>query len=131
LTEKALTAKRQKIVAEAAGAGKAEPKVNDLDVWALVVRAGVKNSSDDQEAHLRLAAYAKQHCGEAMVHYLFRRRQQLPKMIDDIWQWENVEKMAEQSQKSRIALLTEAGRGPCVCQGVWWQTVVESSVRTT
>ena len=129
VTAKALTAKRQKIVAEATEAGEAEPKVNDLDVWALVVRSGVRNTDDDKRAHLRLGAFAKQHCGEAMVHYLFRRRQQLPKMIDDIWQWENMESLAEQAGKSRIALLNAAGSSACVCNGIWGRTVADSFVQ--
>eukprot|EP00973_Karenia_brevis_P077871 10820062-Karenia_brevis.AAC.1 len=73
VTAKAIQAKRQKLVQQAAESGRKEPKVNDLDVWALVVRAGVRNSDDDRNAHLKLAAYAKQHRGEAMLHYLWRR----------------------------------------------------------
>ena len=68
VTADALRAKRLKTVQAATEAGEAEPKFTDLDVWALVVRAGIRNTPDDCTAHLQLVAYAKQHCGEAMVH---------------------------------------------------------------
>ena len=126
VTEAALTAKRQKVVGEATADGKAEPKVNDLDVWALVVRAGVRNDTDDQTAHLQLAAYAKEHCGEAMVQYLFKRRSFLRRMVDDIWQWENVEQALATAQRSRRDALTAAEQSPCVCQGAWLAFVKSS-----
>ena len=135
VTERALTAKRQKMASAAAAAGKGEPKVNDLDVWALVVRSGVRNSEDDQTAHLQLAAYAKEHCGEAMVQYLFRRRHVLRKMIDDIWEWENVEQALAVARRTRLDALTAAEQAPCVCQGEWtafvrsslWQNGIRAS----
>ncbi len=126
VTARALNAKRQKLVQAAAQAGEAEPKINDLDVWALVVRAGVRNTADDRRAHLQLASFAKQHCGEAMVHYLFRRRHQLPGLIDDIWQWENVEQLAHEAQLTRLQSLQAAAQGPCVCGKAWLNFVVSS-----
>ena len=71
VTSKALCAKRAKVVQAAAEAGEGEPKVTDLDVWALVVRTGCRNTVDDRNAHLQLAAYAKQHCGADMAHCLW------------------------------------------------------------
>ena len=119
VTARALGAKRQKVVQEAASAGRAEPRVNDLDVWALVVRTGVRNDVDDQTAHLRLAAYAKNHCGEAMVSYLFRRRHKLHAMIDDIWQWEDIEQAVAVARRSRLEALAAAEGAACVCGGEW------------
>ena len=83
-----------KLMEEAVQKGKEEPKVNDLDVWALVVRVGLKNSPDNRQAHYRLIQYAREHCGEAMVHYFWKKRAQLPAMIDDFWIWENIKDCA-------------------------------------
>ena len=126
ITAPAITAKRQKLVQNATEKGEAEPKVNDLDVWALVVRAGLRNTPDNRKAHLQLASFAKQHCGEAMVHYLFRRRSQLPQMIDDIWQWENAEELAEESRLNRRQLLDAAESSACTCEGAWLKYVLVS-----
>ena len=129
VTASAIDAKRQKVVCEATERGKAEPKINDLDVWALVVRAGFRNTPDDRSAHVQLAAYAKQHCGEAMVHYLFRRRNRLPQLIDDIWQWECVEMLAEVGRRSRLEALRAAADAACVCQGRWLACVTAAFVQ--
>ena len=126
VTEKALEAKRLKLVHEAVQNGKAEPRINDLDVWALVVRAGVRNDVDDQTAHLQLAAYAKKHCGEAMVHYLWKRRNVLRRMIDDIWLWQNIEDAVALARRSRLESLTVAEQGPCTCGGAWPTFVVST-----
>ena len=83
---------------------------------------------DDRTAHLQLAAYAKQHCGEAMVHYLWRRRSHLPQMIDDIWVWENVEQIVEVSRRTRMEALQVAAHSPCVCQGQWMSYVSSALV---
>ena len=124
VTVAAFTAKRQKLASEAARNGEAEPKVNDLDVWALVVRSGVRNSDDDKTAHLQLAAFAKEHAGEAMVHYLFKKRFVLPRMIDDIWLWENVDEYVSVARRSRMDALTCAQQSPCICGGAWPAFVV-------
>ena len=126
VTAHALSAKRAKLVQTAAENGLPEPRITDLDVWALVVRANIRNTPDDRSAHIRLAAYAKQHCGDAMVHYLFRRRQRLPTMIDDIWQWERAEQLAEVACKSRLELLQAAAQSACTCEGAWPALVVSA-----
>ena len=119
VTAKASEAKRLKMVHEAAETGAKEPKINDLDVWALVVRAGIRNTKDNRQAHLRLAAYAKEHCGEAFVHYLWKRRLQLPSMIDDFWLWENVEEAAAVAERTRVESLRYASTTACSCNGLW------------
>ena len=124
VTAEALTAKRQKVASDAARDGKAEPKVNDLDVWALVVRSGVRNDDDDQTANLQLVAFAKAHCGEAMVNYLFKKRHVLPRMIDDIWLWENIEEYVAVARRSRLDALSAAQQSQCTCGGAWPAFVV-------
>ena len=126
---KAFSAKRLKLTQQAAEAGLAELRVNDLDVWAMVVRSGIKNTSDDRSAHLQLAAYAKAHCGETMVHYLWRRRHQLPNIIDDVWLWENVEEAAAAAQRTRIQSLGLAWDSACICGGAWLTFVISSFVQ--
>ena len=47
----------------------------------MVVRAGTRNTPGDRTARHQLVAYAKPHCGEALAHYLWRRRSRLPHMV--------------------------------------------------
>ena len=84
VTAAATTARRMGMLQKAGEEGKHDPKVNDLDIWALVVRSGIRNTPDNRQAHLRLAAYAKAHCGETVVHYLWKKRHQLRSLIGDI-----------------------------------------------
>ena len=126
ITAAALQAKRARLVQDACEAGEKEPTITQMDVWALVVRAGIRNTADNRKAHLQLADYAKDHCGEAMVHYLFRHRQQLPAMIDDIWEWEEVKTVVAQAGRSRLETLVEASNTPCICAGQWAAHAVSS-----
>ena len=89
VTQKATEAKRMKLIHEAAENG-TEAKVNDLDIMSLVVRTGIKNTPDNRNAWMQLAHYAKMNCGEAIYHYLWKRRHMLSSMIDEIWLWENI-----------------------------------------
>ena len=126
VTSKALDVRRAKVVTEATAKGKAEPRVTDLDVWALVVRAGVRNTDDNRNAWMQLVAYAKLHCGEAMVHYLWKKRGILPAMIDDIWQWECIEDAAASAMRSRVETMKAALSSPCVCNGAWMAFVMSN-----
>ena len=126
VTGSALTARRHLAAQKAAEKGKSDPRVTDLDIWALVVRAGLRNTADDRQAHLRLAAHAKAHCGEAVVHYLWKKRHQLPAMIDDIWLWENIEEAAKAAQMSRKEAVEVAAAATCSCSGAW-KTFVSKS----
>lgn len=127
VTQKALEAKRLKLIHEAAENG-TEPKVNDL-VMALVVRTGIKNTPDDRDAWMQLASYAKKNCGEATYHYLWKRRHILSSMIDEIWLWENIGEHAATSMRSRIETLKQARKAPCICNGEWLALVTESFVK--
>ena len=129
VTAKALEAKRRKIVNEAVEAAKHEPRITDLDVWALVVRCGVRNTPDNRNAWMQLVAYAKAHCGEAMVHYLWKKRANLPTMLDDIWEWECIEDVAAAAQRTRIETLTVAAASACSCGGSWLTFVLASLIQ--
>ena len=119
VTTKALDSKKQKLVHEAAEAGEKEPKVTDLDTWALVVRVGVRSTPDSRSADVQLASYAKQHCGEAMAHALWRRRHQLANLIDGVWKWENIEATAAETHLTRVQILESftSPETPCECRG--------------
>ena len=125
VTQKALEAKRMKLIHEAAENG-TEAKVNDFDIMALVVRTGIKNTPDNRSGWMQLAHHAKENCGEAIYHYLWKRRHILPSMIDEIWMWDNIAEHAAASMRSRVDVLKQACRTPCTCNGEWL-TVVTSS----
>ena len=126
VTAKAMEARREQRVLAAAEAGKAEPKFTDLDVWSLVVRANIRNTPDNRKAWAQLVAYAKAHCGASMVHYLWKRRNQLTSMIDDIWEWECIDDVAAASQRTRMQAMEAAASSPCTCGGAWMAFVITS-----
>ena len=126
VTAKALEAKRRKLVNAACEAGSKDPRATDLDVWALVVRTGIRNTDDDRAAYLRLVAYAKENCDEAMLHYLWKRRNHLPTIIDDIWLWENAADAAASAARTRVQCLRVAVASACVCGGGWTAYVMRS-----
>ena len=70
--------------------GKPEPRPSEIDVWPLVVRHGIRNTDDNQEAYLRLIEVATDKCSPAMVQFLFRIRRKLPGLIDDVWKWHEI-----------------------------------------
>ena len=88
----------------AAEKGKPE-KVTEMDVWAVVLRAGVENTPDQQDADMRLAAWALKHESWAMHQYLFKNRLKLNSLIDDIWRWERVHDIVAQSQRTPMEIL--------------------------
>ena len=98
-------------------ANRADPKITDLDVWALVVRLGVRNTADNRHAHLQLVSYAKNHCGDSMDQYLWKWRSQLPQIIDDTWLWENADAEAAESARTRMETMAVAFESKCVCGG--------------
>jgi hypothetical protein len=126
ITAAALGAKRLRVEQKAAEKGKPDPRVTDMDIWALVVRSGIRNTTEDPRAHLRLGQYAKAHCGEAMVQALFRLRHKLPSLIDDIWEWESLDDIVAVTARSRVELLDEAAAKPCACGGAWKNFVLSS-----
>ena len=129
VTQKALETKRMKLMQEAAENGTAEPKVNDLDIMALVVRTGIKNTPDTRDAWMQLVSYAKENCGEATYHYLWKRRHILSSMLDEIWLWENISEHAAASMLSRIETVNKSRKTPCVCHGEWLALVTDSFVK--
>lgn len=126
LTAAALRKRRLDADNEAAELGKRVPKITELDVWPIVVQHGFRNTADDEHAHLELIAFAKTHCSDAMHRFLFKHRQRLPALIDDIWRWETVEETLAKARMARLRLLEEAAQTPCRCQGEWRSTVTDA-----
>jgi hypothetical protein len=125
MTAAASLARRWKASQQAAEEGSAEPRVTELDVWAMVVRAGIRNTDDDHTAHQQLAQYAKSHCSGAMRAWLFKNRAKLPGLIDDIWQWECVEGILAETRRGRVEALQDAAESPCICADTWPKHVVK------
>ena len=123
---RALEARRTHQVQTQSGKGKPEPRVEEIDVWPVVVRAGVRNTPDDPYAAQRLVQYAKENCSQKMVAWLFKNRGRLPKLIDDVWAREEVDAFIEDVGVPRFDKFLAAVRGPCVCQGRWLHHVRES-----
>ena len=127
VTAEALRIKRLRLVHEATEQGKPEPKACEMDVWALIVRTGIRNTPDDRTADLQLAAYAKAHCGIDMVSLLFKLRARLSALIDDVWQWEEIGDKLPHLRMGRLEALEAARARACECGGRWLQAVIESS----
>ena len=128
ITAAAIRAKRIKVEDKALEEGKREPRVSDMDVWAVVVRQGFRNTDDSRNAHIELAAYAKRHCGDVMVHYLFKNRSRLPQLIDDIWQWEEIDDVVQDVRRTRAEAMAAAAASPCVCNGDWLSFIVSGPI---
>ena len=123
---RALEARRAHYVQTQSESGEPEPRVEEVDVWPVVVRAGFRNTPDDPYAAQRLISYAKESCSQKMVAWLFKNRERLPKLIDDVWAWEEVDNFLTDVGAPRFAKFISAARGACVCQGRWLHHVRES-----
>lgn len=124
ITAQALNARRWAITKSVADKGKADNRVTEMDVWGVVVRAGIRNTDDNRTADLQLARYAKEHCSVAMCTFLFKNRGKLNQLIDDIWRWEKVDDVLAQAQRTRMDSVQAALKSPCVCGKQWFNTVV-------
>jgi hypothetical protein len=126
LTAKALAAKRLRVDREAAAEEEEAPCITELDVWPIVVRHNMRNTADDETAHLQLKAWVKQHGTARMQKFLFKIRSRLPALIDDIWEWEQVEQSLPFAQMSRMDALGAASQAGCSCGGQWADIVKKS-----
>jgi len=118
-----LEARRNKVLAAAAEAGEKEPRPQEIDVWPIVVKHGVRNDHDKQDGWLRLIKIARTSCSPSMAAYLFSIRHKLNKLIDDCWVWEEVDERLRLSQRSRMTALQDSMRQPCCCGGAWRRQV--------
>ena len=79
-TARALDARRVHRVQLEGEKGKPEPRVEEIDVWPVVVNSGIRNTPDDPFAAQRLMQYAKSNCSHKMVAWLFKNRDKLSKL---------------------------------------------------
>ena len=129
LTASALSRRREKKVKDAAGGGKPEPRPTEMDLYAVIVKNGFRNTPDDSNAASRLVAFLKAHGTPALVAYAFKNRAKLPGLIDDVWSWEKVDAYLEAHAKSRLDQLYAAAAMPCMCQGRWAPQALEALSR--
>ena len=99
--------------------GKPAPRATDMDIYAIIVDQGFRNTPDDRTAHKRLAVYCQQHCGPEVYRFAFQNRHKLPGFIDDVWAWEEMEDDLAISSLSRLDRILEAGKKQCICGGLW------------
>ncbi|CAK9054506.1 SAM domain-containing protein (Fragment) [Durusdinium trenchii] len=119
VTAAALSRRREKKVKDAAATGKPEPRPTEMDLYAVIVKNGFKNTPDDANAAARLIAYLKVHGTPALVSFAFKNRAKLPALIDDVWSWEKVEDYLETHAKCRLDQLYAAASAACQCHGRW------------
>ncbi|CAK0856038.1 unnamed protein product [Prorocentrum cordatum] len=75
--------------------GKPEPCVEEVDLWPIVVRSGMRNSP--------------------VAAWMFKNERMLEKIIDEAWAWGNVDSFLEDATKPVMQQFKEALRTPCVC----------------
>lgn len=126
VTAAALARRREKKVKDAAAAGKAEPRPTEMDLYAVIVKNGFRNTPDDNNAASRLIAFLKVHGTPALVAFAFKNRTKLASLIDDVWSWEKVEDFLDTHGKSRMDQLYSAAASPCSCDGLWMPRAYEA-----
>lgn len=126
VTAAALARRREHKVKEAAAKGKPEPRPTEMDLYAIIVRHGFRNTPDDNTAAARLVAYLKVHGSPALVAFAFKNRAKLPMLIDDVWSWEKVDEHLAVHGKSRMDQLYAAAASQCGCGGAWLPRAMEA-----
>ena len=119
ITANALGRRREKAAMDAAESGVREPKPSEVDVWPLVVKHKISNTSENHSGHLRLMKIAKECCTPQMFKFLFSIRSKLPSLIDDIWTWEEIDDRLAKSEQTRGGALADAMLKDCCCAGEW------------
>ena len=117
-TAAAVAAKRRRAEVRAAELGKSAPRVTEFDLWPVIVRAGIHNG-EGRTAHLQLMQYVKRNCPADICAFVFKIRARLNSLIDDVWDWEQIDEVLAVAQQTRAAAVAAAARQPCVCGGQW------------
>lgn len=122
-TASALTARRSAKVQRCSEHGKADPRVEEVDLWPVVVQSGARNTQDNPYAKERLMKYAKDHCSHKVVAWMFKHRDKLDKLIEDAWAWEEVDSFLASAEQTCFQRVLAARDAPCECGGRWAQVV--------
>ena len=125
-TARALDARRRHREQTAGENGKPEPRVDEIDIWPVIVQSGIRNGPDEPHAVKKLMQYAKYHCSHKVVAWLFKNEERLQKLIDKAWGWEEVDMYLSDATKPRLQQFLEARQRACVCGGRWLHHVRES-----
>lgn len=126
VTARALAALRRSSVQAAGEKGKPEPRVEEIDLWPIIVRSGIRNSPEEPFAVEKLLQYAKANASHKIVAWLFRNEEKVPKLIDKVWRWEKVDEFLGDATKSTYQVFQDALQSGCVCGGRWLSAVKES-----
>ena len=121
VTAEALRRQREFKVKTATEAGKPEPKATELDLYAVVVREGFRNTPDDPWAHKKLIEHIRLKGGTALFNMAWRIRHRLAALIDDVWSWETVSDDLAMLRETRLERFGACAHGQCCCQGAWRQ----------
>ena len=108
-TAKALRAKRDASVRCLAEKGRPIPRATEMDLYAIIVKQGFRNTPDNRSAHKALAVYCKQHCSPEVYRFAFQSRLELPALIDDVWTWELMEEDLTSVSQTPVQRLLQAG----------------------
>lgn len=121
VTALATLRRREYKVKKASEEGKAEPRADELDLYAVIVREGFRNTPDDPWAAKKLIKHLREFGGRAKWQVAWRMRARLPGLIDDVWTWETVSDDLVLLGQSRQERFHAAASGQCVCGGAWRQ----------
>jgi hypothetical protein len=119
VTAGALKRKREQKVKAAAAAGKQEPKATEMDLYAIIVQQGIRNTRDHCSADDDLIKHLKEYGSPGVMRFAFQIRSRLSALIDDVWSWETVDDRVAISTQTRPQLLRSAAAGACECDGRW------------
>ena len=125
-TAAAQRARRVRIDRAAADEGKAAARIQEIDVWPIVVQNNIRNTHDDMHGDKALLAWALDSATIPMRDFLFKNRARLNMLIDDCWRLENVKADLAEARLNRMEVLQAALKRPCACKGVWAFHVQES-----
>ena len=120
-TAQALKRRRETAVKTASEQGSSEPRAHEMDLYPIIVQAGIRNSPDKPWAAKQLISHVKEFGSPALVRLAWSLRHRLPSIIDDVWQWETVEGEIAMLGESRADRFVAASREACVCQTAWRQ----------
>jgi hypothetical protein len=126
LTAAALRSRREGKVHAAAEAGKKEPRATELDLYPFIVQHKIRNGPDFQHADDLLIQKLKAHGGPALVALAFKIRARLTSLINDVWEWEEVDDRLTVVNTTRVQRIEQAASGQCVCEGRWREQAEEA-----
>ena len=121
-----LKRKREKSLKDAAEAGKHDPRASEMDLYAVIVAQGFRNTPDFHHAADLLISYLKKHGDSRLVSFAFKIRARLSSLIDDVWSWERVDARVALSTQTRVQRLLAAASQPCICEGMWRRLAEQS-----